>query len=65
MISMAIFCFSGILFDYILGNYFLIGYKYIYVYIIYIINELFVFCYLKYMMDKLYYHYKELLFIWE
>ena len=64
MISMAIFCFLGILNDYILGNYFLIGYKYIYVYIIYIINEVFVFCYLKYMMDKLYYHYTELLLIW-
>ena len=64
MISMIIFCFLGILNDCILGNYFLIGYKYIYVYIIYIINELFVFCYLKYMMDKWNYHYTELLLIW-
>ena len=47
-----------------LGNYSLIGYKYLYAYIIYIINDLLVFCYLKYMMDKLYYHYTELLLIW-
>jgi len=64
MITMFVFCFLGILNDYILGNFFLIGYKYIYIYIIYILNEVFVFCYLKYMMDKLYYHYNELLLIW-
>ena len=64
MISMVAFCFLGILNDIVLGNYSLIGYKYLYAYIIYIINDLLVFCYLKYMMDKLYYHYTELLLIW-
>ena len=64
MISMVGFCFLGILNDIVLGNYSLIGYKYLYAYIIYIINDLLVFCYLKYMMDKLYYHYTELLLIW-
>ena len=64
MISMIAFCFLGILNDIVLGNYSLIGYKYLYAYIIYIINDLLVFCYLKYMMDKLYYHYTELLLIW-
>ena len=64
MISMVGFCFLGILNDIVLGNYSLIGYKYLYAYIIYIINDLLVFCYLKYILDKLYYHYTELLLIW-
>jgi hypothetical protein len=64
MISMAIFCFLGCLNDFVLENFTIIGYKYLYAYIIYIINDLLIFCYLKYMMDKLYYHYTELLLIW-
>ena len=39
MITMFVFCFLGILNDYILGNFFLIGYKYIYIYIIYILPQ--------------------------
>ena len=61
---MGLFCFLGCLNDYILGNYFIIGYKYVYIYIIYLINDTFTFCYLKFMMEKLYYHYTELLVIW-
>ena len=64
MISMVVFCLLGCLNDFVLGNFTIIGYKYLYAYIIYIINDLLVFCYLKYMMDKLYYHYTELLLIW-
>jgi hypothetical protein len=64
MISMVVFCLLGCLNDFVLGNFTIIGYKYLYVYIIYIINDLLIFCYLKYMMDKLYYHYTELLLIW-
>ena len=63
-ISMGLFCFLGCLNDYILGNYFIIGYKYVYIYIIYLINDTFTFCYLKFMMEKLYFHYTELLVIW-
>ena len=64
MISMVVFCLLGCLNDFVLGNFTIIGYKYLYAYIIYIINDLLIFCYLKYMMDKLYYHYTELLLIW-
>ena len=64
VISMLIYCALGITSDFILGNYFIIGYNYIYIYIIYIINEVLLFCYLKYMMDKLYYHYTEVILYW-
>ena len=64
IISMLIFCALGITNDFILGNYFIIGYKYIYIYIIYIINEVLLFCYVKYMMDKLYYHYTKVILYW-
>ena len=40
------------------------NFKYIYIYIVYIINEVLLFCYLKYMMDKLYYHYSEVILFW-
>ena len=61
MISMFLFCILGITNDFILGSYFSIKYNYFFIYIIYIINEVFLFCYLKYMMDKLYYQYMEVL----
>ena len=63
-ISMVLFCLLGILNDIILGNFSSLKYNYIYIYIIYILNDVLVFCYLKYMMDKLYFHYAELLLIW-
>ena len=64
MISMCIFCGLGIVNDFIIGSYFIIRYDYIYIYIIYIINEVLLFCYMKYMMDKLYYQYIEILIYW-
>ena len=64
VISMVSFCILGIINDFILGSYFTIKYNYIYIYIIYILNEVFLYCYIKYMMDKLYYHYIEILLYW-
>ena len=63
-ISMTIYCALGIISDFILGSFSMMNYKYIYIYLIYFINEVMIFCYMKYMMDKLYYHYTELLLIW-
>ena len=64
IISMIIYCALGIISDFILGRYFIMNYKYIYIYLPYILNEVIIFCYLKYMMDKLYYHCNEILFFW-
>ena len=55
MISMFIYCILGFSYDFILGNFTKIGYKYVYIFIIYIINEVISFCYIKYMSDMLYY----------
>ena len=64
IISIIIYCILNITIDLILDNFFIFYYKYIYIYIIYLINSAIIMCYLKYMMDKLYYHYTELLLIW-
>jgi len=61
MITMIIYCILGISFDLILGSFSLIKYNYVYIYIIFIINEILIYCYLKYMMDKLYYQYIEII----
>ena len=63
-ISMIIFCALGIVVDYILKTYSLLNYKYLYFDIIYHLNEVMVICYLKYMMDKLYYRYMEVMIYW-
>ena len=63
-ISMIIFCVFGIINDFIIESYSMLNYKYIYIYIIYILNEVFLYCYIKYMMDCLYYHYIEILLYW-
>ena len=62
-ISMIVFCALGISMDIIIKS-FLIHFKYIYLYIIIILNEVLVYCYLKYMMDKLYYKYTEIIIYW-
>ena len=64
MISMLIYYALAISIDSIFGNFTKINYKYVYIYIIFIINEVLLFCYLKYMMDKLYYHYSEVILFW-
>ena len=61
IIFMVIFFVSAICNEIIFDNYSLLEYKYIYIYIIYIINEIILYCYLKYMMDVYFYHYIELL----
>ena len=61
---MIIYCILGIISDFIIEIYFYMDYKYIYLYIIHILNEVFIFCYLKYMMDKLYYEYMEVILYW-
>ena len=63
MISMVIFCALGIGMDFIFQSYYF-HFDYIYIYIAYIINEVLVYCYLKYMMDKLYYQYTEIILYW-
>jgi hypothetical protein len=45
-------------------SYFAINYSYFYVYIYFVTVEVSLFCYLKYMMDKLYYPYMEVLLYW-
>ena len=63
-ISMIIYCALGIIGDIILGSYSIMNYTFIYIYLIYFINDVMIFCYMKYMMDKLYYHYSEVLLYW-
>ena len=64
IISMILFLLLGIGNDILLENFTILEYNYLYIYIIYIINEVFMLCYLKYMMDKLYYHYTEVLILY-
>ena len=63
-ICMLIYCVSGITIDIILGNYKIPNYTYIAIYIIFICNEIFLYVYIKYMMDKLYYQYTEIIIYW-
>ena len=63
-ICMIIYCVSGITIDIILGNYKIPNYTYIAIYIIFICNEIFLYVYIKYMMDKLYYQYTEIIIYW-
>ena len=64
IISMILYLLLGIVNDLILDSYSMLKYDYLYIYIIYIINEMFLFCFLKYMMDELFYHYTELLLLY-
>ena len=61
---MLIYCVLGIIIDLIMENYSSLNYEYIYIYIIYILDEVLIYVYLKYMMDKLYYHYIEVVLYW-
>ena len=60
-ISMIIYFALGIIIDIILGNYSKISFKYIYIAFWYFIDKTFMMCYLNYMMDKIYYHYTEMI----
>ena len=64
IISLIIFFILGITNDFIMKSYFIIKYNYFYVYIYFVVIEVSVFCYLKFMMDKLYYQYMEVLLYW-
>ena len=64
IISIVIYCILAIVSDFILKNYFILNYKYIFIPILFILAETMLFVYLKYMMDKLYYHYIEILLHW-
>jgi len=63
-ITMVIYCILGIICDIILGNFSIPNYSYIAIYIFFLINDCLVFCYIKYMIDKLYYSYIEILIYW-
>ena len=64
IVSLIIFFVLGVTSDFIMKSYFAIKYTYFYVYIYYVIVEVSLFCYLKYMMDKLYYQYTEIILFW-
>ena len=64
LISMIIFSILSVSNDLLLDNFSKPNYKYFYIYMLYLINEVLAFCYFKYMMDFLYYHYSELVFFW-
>ena len=63
-ISMIIYCLLGISIDFILKDFFILNYKYLPIFIIEIINEILLYCYIKYMLDKLYYDYIYIIFYW-
>lgn len=63
-ISMIIYCLLGISIDFILNHFFILNYKCIYILIIEVINEILLYCYIKYMLDKLYYDYIHIIFYW-
>ena len=60
-ITMALYCVLGIIMDVIVGGYKIINFSYAYIFIIYLFDDVILFCYMKYMMDKLYYQYSEVL----
>ena len=59
IISMIIYLSLSIAIDFILQNFQNSQYDYVYIYVISVVNEISFFCYLKYLMDKIYYNYKE------
>ena len=54
----------GIVSGLILDSYSKFEYDYLFIFIIYLLNDMFILCYFKYMMDELYYHYSELLILY-
>ena len=60
-ITMSLYCVLGISMDLILGGFWDINLKYAYIFIVFLIDDAIVYCFLKYMMDKLYYQYTEVI----
>ena len=61
IITLIIFCVLGVGMDLIIGSYLIIDGRSLIFFMITIIGEVMVYCYMKYMMDKLYYGYAELI----
>ena len=61
LIAMIIYTVLGICIDIILGYYSIISLDYVYIFIILLLVDVGEFCYMKYMMDKLYFRYIELI----
>ena len=61
IITLIIFCVLGVGMDLILGSYLIIDGRSLIFCMITIIGEVMVYCYMKYMMDKLYYGYTEVI----
>ena len=61
IITLIIFCVLGVGMDLILGSYLVMNGRSLIFCMITIIGEVMVYCYMKYMMDKLYYQYSEVL----
>ena len=60
-ITMSLYCVLGISMDLILGGFWEINLKYAYIFIVFLIDDAIVYCFLKYMMDKIYYQYTEVM----
>lgn len=61
LITLIIYVVLGICSDFILENYSQVNFSYVYIYIIYLLVYAFIFCYIKYMIDKHSYHYVEIM----
>ena len=61
IITLIIFCVLGVGMDLIIGSYLIIDGRSLIFFMITIIGEVMVYCYMKYMMDKLYYQYTEVI----
>ena len=60
-ITMVLFSVLGVIADVIMGGYKIINFRYAYIFIIVLFDEVMISCYMKFMMDKLYYQYTEVL----
>ena len=56
---MVLFSVLGVIADVIMGGYKIINFRYAYIFIIVLFDEVMISCYMKFMMDKLYYQYTE------
>ena len=60
-ITMVLFSVLGVIADVIMGGYKIINFRYAYIFIIVLFDEVMISSYMKFMMDKLYYQYTEVL----